>query len=444
MKKKSMRIACVAVAVCIVMGAWAVAFAKSEFEKTYAAETAVAVAQAGSDLSVTALSAGTGSTAVSAGMPVFTKSDLFSERDLEQEADLSSAVTYTVSDGQDITITKAGVYVLTGSAENVTVYVEAGDKDKVQLVLDSLTVSNTDAPVIYVKSADKVFVTTGGDSSLSVTGAFAEDDKADGVIFSKSDLTLNGTAALTISSAENGVVGKDDLKITGGTYTISAKVKAIEANDSIRIADGTLQLTAGTDGLHAENDEDDAKGYIYIGGGTITITAGDDGVHAVTVVQVDDGTIAVTAAEGIEGTYIQINGGAITINGRDDGINAAKKSTAYTPTVEINGGEITVAMAAGDTDGIDSNGDIIVNGGVITVTGNSSFDYDGTSQLNGGTVIVNGQQVTSLPNQFGGMGGGGMGGGSFGGWGGNGNAGSGGWGGPGGSGGFGGRGGRGG
>ena len=67
-------------------------------------------------------------------------------------------------------------------------------------------------------------------------------------------------------------------------------------------------------------------------------------------------------------------------------------------------------MSASDTDGIDSNGDIIVNGGTISVTGNSTFDYDGTAQFNGGTIYCNGQQVTTIPNQMMGGGRGGMGG----------------------------------
>ena len=61
--------------------------------------------------------------------------ELFSDRDMEQTADLADAVKYNVSDGEDIHITAEGIYVLSGSAENVTVYVEAGDGDKVQLVL---------------------------------------------------------------------------------------------------------------------------------------------------------------------------------------------------------------------------------------------------------------------------------------------------------------------
>ena len=57
-------------------------------------------------------------------------------------------------------------------------------------------------------------------------------------------------------------------------------------------------------------------------------------------------------------------------------------------------------MGAGDTDGIDSNGNIIVNGGTVQVTGNSTFDYDGSAQYNGGVIIANGQQVNGIPNQM--------------------------------------------
>ena len=376
---------------------------------------------------------GTSVAAADTNKVLYSYGDLFSSRDLQQTADLTGAAAYTLADGQDLHITAAGVYVLSGTASDVTVYVEAGKEDKVQLVLDGVSITNRDFPAIYVKSADKVFVTTSADSTVSVTGAFASDGdtKTDGVIFSKSDLTLNGTGMLTISSTKNGVVSKDDLKVTGGTYAITAASKALEAKDSIRVADGTLDLTAGMDALHAENSDDDEKGYIYIGGGTLTLRAGDDAIHANSAVQIDGGTLTITASEGIEATYIQLNGGTISITAQDDGINAAQKSGAYRATVEITGGDITVAMAAGDTDGVDSNGDIVVNGGTIRVTGNSTFDYDGSAQYNGGTIIANGQQIDYIPNQMmGGMGGrGGMGG-----WGGD----------PGGQGGKGGRGGRGG
>ena len=337
--------------------------------------------------------------------------ELFTERDLTQTADLSDAKEIALQSGKNVTITKAGVYRVTGSAENVTIIVDAGDEDKVQLVMDGVSVTNADAPCIYVRNADKVFVTLSGDNSLSVTGQFTADGETntDGVIFSKDDLTLNGAGSLTVNSSDNGIVGKDDLKITGGTYKITAASKAIEANDSIRVAGGSFTIKAGTDGLHAENEDDDSLGYIFIGGGSFSMSVGDDGIHAVSLVQIDGGTFTISAAECMEGTYIRINDGTFDLSSWDDGINAARKSSAYsTPAVEINGGAINITMSAGDTDGIDSNGDIIVNGGTISVSGNSTFDYDGTAQLNGGTIYCNGQQVTQIPNQM--MGGGGMGG----------------------------------
>ena len=89
-----------------------------------------------------------------------------------------------MSSSEDIHIDAAGVYVLGGSASNVTVYVEAGDEDKVQLVSDGVEITNDDFPCIYVKSADKVIITTSADSALSVTGTFTADGETntDGVM----------------------------------------------------------------------------------------------------------------------------------------------------------------------------------------------------------------------------------------------------------------------
>ena len=272
------------------------------------------------------------------GIPHFSAEDQFTERDLVQEADLTGAVRYTAADGEDIHLTAAGTYVLTGKASNVTVWVEAAREDKVQIVLDGAEITNDSFPVLYAKTADKVFVTALADSTLTVTGSFTADGgtKTDGTVFSKCDLVLNGNAQVTVSSPKNGVVGKDDLKVTGGTWNVSAASKAVEANDSIRIAGGTLNLTAGTDGLHAENEEDSALGYVYISGGTLRIQAGDDGIHASSAVQIDGGTLSIQGAEGIEGSFIQINGGSISVEATDDGINATRKSAGDTSTASAS------------------------------------------------------------------------------------------------------------
>ena len=303
---------------------------------------------------------------------IYQSSELFTKRDLEQNANTSNATKYNVSDGENINITSAGVYVISGTAKNVTIYVEAGDSDKVQIVLDNVSITNETKPAIYVKTADKVFVTSNGSNSLNVTGTFAKDDSnnLNAVVFSKQDITFNGTGTLNIESTQNGITGKDDVKITGGTYNIKSVAVAIRANDSIRIADGALNIVAGTDGLHAESSSDDTKGYVFIAKGNIKINATDDCIHGTSVVQIDDGTLFLNGAEGIEGTYVQINGGKLSINATGDGINAGSKSESYKVTIEITGGEINITMADGDTDGIDSNGDIIVSGGTIIVNGN--------------------------------------------------------------------------
>ena len=167
------------------------------------------------------------------------------------------------------------------------------------------------------------------------------------------------------------------------------------------MAGGTITVDASDDSLHSD-------GFVTISGGTLTLSSGDDGIHADVTLTIEGGTFDITAAEGLEATVITINDGDVSIEASDDGINAARKSSAYTPLVEINGGNITVVMGPGDTDGVDSNGNIVINGGTVNVSAGSSFDYDGTGVINGGTVTVNGQQVDTLPNQM--MGGPGMGG----------------------------------
>ena len=181
---------------------------------------------------------------------------------------------------------------------------------------------------------------------------------------------------------------------------ISCQDDAIEANDSFAAADGKLTINAADDGIHAENEDDNTKGSVYFCGGTYDITAGDDAVHGETIVQIDGGTFTITGVEGLEGTWVQINGGDIAINASDDGINAANKSSAYTTAAEINGGTITITMGAGDTDAVDSNGNLIITGGTIDITAQSPFDCDGQIQFTGGTVTVNGQQVTTIANQM--------------------------------------------
>ncbi|MBQ2358022.1 MAG: carbohydrate-binding domain-containing protein, partial [Ruminococcus sp.] len=335
----------------------------------------------------------------------------FTERDMQQEADTADAKTLNVTSGQNTTITEAGVYIITGTATDASIIVEAADDAKVQLVLQSLTITNSSTPAIYVKNADKVFVTTQKDTAntLTVTGAFTADGETntDAVIFAKDDIVFNGEGSLTVSSTGNGISGKDDVKITGGSLAIESAADAIEANDEISVAGGTITINSQKDGLHAENSEDNTQGSIYISGGTFDITAASDAIQGTTTVVIDGGTFTLAAGEGIEGTNVTINDGTINISASDDGINATNKSSEKV-CITINGGNITINMGQGDTDGLDSNGDLTITGGTINITGQSACDYDGQAQKTGGTLIVNGVETDTIPNQM--MGGGGRGG----------------------------------
>ena len=245
----------------------------------------------------------------------FSSADMFTERDLAGTYEESEAVYVTLSDdgitgetdgvainGQTVTITEEGTYVFSGTLSEGQIVVDADDA-KVQIVLDNVDITCATSAAMYVKSAEKVFVTLaeGSQNTLRNTDEYVaiDDNNIDAVIFSKSDLTLNGTGSLTIVSAEgHGIVSKDDLKITGGTYDITAAGHALSGKDSVRIADGTFVLTAGKDGIHSENEDNEEKGYIYIADGDFTITSDGDGMDASNIVQIEDGTFDITAGGG--------------------------------------------------------------------------------------------------------------------------------------------------
>lgn len=336
--------------------------------------------------------------------------DIFTERDLCLTPDLTDAVEINAASNTEYTINSKGVYYLTGKADNFTVTVDADKNDKVQIVIEDTEISNDSFPVIYVKSADKCFISPLGENTLSVNGDFTSDGdtNTDAVIYSKDDIVLNGTGALNINSPYgNGISVKDDLKATGGIYNIECKLDGIEVNDSISVCAGEFSINSDKDAIHCENSDDDTLGSVYIQNGNFNLYAESDGIQATSSLVIDGGTFNITASEGLESTYIQINGGDIYIEASDDGINASRKSTAYDVLVEFNGGNTTIVMGAGDTDGVDANGSIIVNGGTIDITGNSTFDYDVSAEHNGGTVIVNGDEVDEIPQSvIGGFGGG--------------------------------------
>ena len=248
---------------------------------------------------------------------ILDSSDMFTNRDKEIGYDEGAAIAINLSDGAStadsdsvvidgdtITITEEGTYILSGSLTNGQIVVEA-ENAKVQLVLDNADISCETSAAIYVKAADKVFITTtdGSTNTVCTSGEFEaiDDNNIDAAIFSKSDLTLNGAGSLEVTCENgHGIVSKDDLVITSGEYVVDAGKHALSGKDSVRIAGGTFDLTADKDGIHSENTDEEEKGFVYIENGSFTITSDGDGIDASYVVEIVDGSFDITAGGGYE------------------------------------------------------------------------------------------------------------------------------------------------
>ena len=357
--------------------------------------------------------------------------DMFTKRDLAGTYEESGAVYVTLSDdgitgetdgvainGQTVTITAEGTYIFCGTLSEGQIVVDA-DNAKVQIVFDNVDITCASSAAVYVKSAEKVFVTLaeGSQNTLRNTDEYVaiDDNNIDAVIFAKSDLTLNGTGSLTIVSAEGyGIVSKDDLKITGGIYDITAAGHALSGKDSVRIADGTFILTAEKDGIHAENADDEEKGYIYIADGDFTITSDGDGMDASNIVQIEDGTFDITAGGGAANSQktheSDMPGGGMSQNierpdgesmppmgEKPDGENMPQDTTtdeSGTSTkgikagggMYLNGGTYQIDSA---DDSIHSNANITIADGTYTLaTGDDGVHADDALIVNGGTITV--------------------------------------------------------
>ncbi len=359
----------------------------------------------------------------------YSGSEYFTENDLDGTWDTSGATVITL-DGDTASVSGSGAYVLDGSVYIVqsgyytvsgsltdgSLIVDAESYSKVWILLNGVDIACADDACIRVDQADKVFLTLaeGSDNSLVSGDTYSEEalaDGTDGVIYAHDDLTVNGSGSLTITAAcEHGISANDELTITGGTLTITAPEDAIHTNDGFAFTGADLTLTAGDDGITTD-------GFVYVESGTITMEE---------------------CYEGIEALTIEIAGGDITIYAGDDGMNARDSSAtgtmgmvpAFMETadgtdtaeetdtaeatdtadareteiwIRISGGSVTIINENGrDADGLDSNGDIYIEGGTVRISlpgegGNCAIDpgteSGGGAYVTGGTVIACGSSA---------------------------------------------------
>ena len=373
-------------------------------------------------------SSGSSGTGVVADELTFTDADMFTNRDSRTEYDESTAVLIkchgskasasnnsVVINGSTVTVTADGTYVISGTL-NGQIVVEADETAKIQLVLKNAVISCANSAAIYVRSADKVFVTLadGSSNTLKTTGEFTPDGETnvDGVIFSKADITFNGNGNLTVSTANgHGIVTKDDLVVTGGNYTVTASGHAFSGKDSIRVKDGSVTVTSGKDGLHSEHTENAEKGFIYISGGKFSITSDGDGIDATHSVLVSGGEFNIVSGGGAQNAEKKSNDfgfgghqnyqqntstdstsckgvkadGSLTLSGCTMTVDSADDALHCGGTLNIKSGNYFIST--GD-DGLHSDSGVVINDGNVQI----SESYEGiegkTIDIKGGTITL--------------------------------------------------------
>lgn len=351
----------------------------------------------------------------------------FSQRDFEDTVDEAAVVIELASDGihcqsEAVTVegtkaavTSGGTYLIRGDLADGSIVVDAKG-EKVRLILSGANIHSSDSAPIYVRKADKVFVTLaqGTENRLSNGGSFAadDDDSIDGVIFCKADLTINGQGTLWVDSpAGHGIVSKDSLAITQGVIFLQAAAHGLRANDSLCIWDGSFTVEAGKDGLQAENSDDSALGYVYIAGGTFDVTAQSDGISASAYLLIDGGAFSFVTGGGIEnaeektadsfggmggrpgsmggrpggmGGFPGGMGGSTDSTQEDDGVSG--KGMKASGNLQINGGTFDLNCA---DDALHSNADLTVNGGSFTIcTGDDGFHADELLCIHSGSICI--------------------------------------------------------
>ncbi len=306
------------------------------------------------------------------------------------------------AEGGVATVSAAGTYVLRGTGAG-RVIVNSAKKQDVVLVLENLnlTCSYGSPLYIYKSSSTTVYLADGSENALTDGEVYtyddeyssAEDEEPNACLYSKSDLIIAGSGKLIVTANQNnGITGKDTLKIDSATVVVTAKSHGINGKDSLTIRAAKITVTSGGDALRSTNDYDTALGFIVIVDSDLTLTSGEDGVQAETTLTISGGTCTVTSGGGASGKVdsdtsakgLKANGNLCLLSGAYV-LNCCDNAIHSNANIVIKGGTFTIAT--GDN-GIHADENVTVSGGAIAVT-KSYEGIEGKSiDLTGGEISV--------------------------------------------------------
>lgn len=301
-----------------------------------------------------------------------------------------------------VTITAAGTYALSGTLSDGQIVVDVQDEGTVRLVLNGVDIHDSDSAAIYIKEAGKAIITLQEGTENAVldgsTYVYADDttDEPSAAIFSKADLTMNGTGKLSITANYNdGITSKDDLKIMAGTIEIEAADDGIVGKDMVAIQDGNFTITAKGDGIKSTNDTDTDKGFIAIGSGTFDIKATNDGIQAETFLVLDDGAYTLVTGGGSENGEVKTGEmGRSPMRGNTSQSSTTTEETETPSTkglkaggdISVNNGTFTIDAA---DDAVHSNSNVAITDGKFTImTGDDGIHADALVSIVGGSIDI--------------------------------------------------------
>ena len=314
----------------------------------------------------------------------------------------SASVSGTGAEAENgiVTITEGGTYEISGTLEGGQICVKAPDED-VTLILKNVSVTSSSGSPFVILKANSVTLSLpdGTESTLTDSETYDSDEDADACLYSKADLTIEGTGTLTVNANyKNGITGKDTLTIRDSTLSVTAANHGITGKDSLTAENASLTVQSGGDAIRSTNNEDGALGFILLTDCTLDLTAAEDGVQAETVLTIDGGSYAIitaggsdgtidedTSAKGLKaGTQVTISGGTFDLDCCDDAIHS-------NGNVDISGGSFT--LSTGD-DGIHADDTVTVTNGAIDIL----KSYEG---MEGVTINIEGGDINLVSSDDG-------------------------------------------